>query len=182
MADVKNVTYAKPKIGGAISVGTEEATLPKDAKSELTGFTSLGYISEDGLSNSNELDTDTIKAWGGDTVLVLNNGSEDKFTFTLIESLNVDVLKYVYGSENVTGTLAEGINIASNAKPKEDLPIVVDMIMKGGILRRIVIPNGSILETGEITYKDDEAVGYEMTVLAQPDTDGNSHYEYIVKG
>lgn len=182
MADAKNVTYAKPKVGGAISVGTEESTLPTDAVSELTGFTSLGYISEDGLGNGDDLDSDTIKAWGGDSVLVINKGSEDKFTYTLIESLNVDVLKYVYGIDNVEGTLEEGIVIKKNAKPKADLPIVVDMIMKGNILRRIVIPHASIIETGEITYKDDEAVGYEITVLAQPDIEGQSHYEYIVKG
>lgn len=181
MANIKNVTAAKPKIGGAIHIGTETAKLPKDANSELTGFTSLGYISEDGLTNENEMDTETIKAWGGDTVLALNKGSEDKFSFTLIESLNVEVLKYVFGSSNVEGTVETGITIKSNSKSNEDLPIVIDMIMKDNILRRIVIPSGTILETGEVTYKDDEAVGYEITVLAKPDTDGNSHYEYIKK-
>lgn len=179
MADIKNVSAAKPKVGGAIHIGTKKSSLPKDALSELTGFTSLGYISEDGLTNENEMDTETIKAWGGDTVLALNKGSEDKFTFTLIESLNIEVLKYVFGSSNVEGTIETGITIKSNSKSKDDLPIVIDMIMKDNILRRIVIPSGSILETGEITYKDDEAIGYEITVLAKPDSEENSHYEYV---
>lgn len=64
LSNVNNVSWAKPQFGGAVYVGETTATLPNDAKSELdTSLVSLGYISEDGLSNANSPESDKIKAW-----------------------------------------------------------------------------------------------------------------------
>ena len=54
MAQVENVTTAKPKIDGAIYSAPKGTTLPIDAKTALdAAFKPLGYVSEDGLTNSN---------------------------------------------------------------------------------------------------------------------------------
>lgn len=175
-----NVTAAKPKVGGAIYVAPAGTALPTDTTTTLdAAFKELGYASEDGLTNSSSPENDSIKAWGGDVVLSLMTGREDTFSLTLIEALSEEVLKLVHGAANVTGALATGLAVKSNAADLDEHAFVVDMIMRGGALKRVVIPKGKVTEIGEITYSDTAAVGYQVTITAQADDAGNTHYEYI---
>jgi structural protein len=100
----------------------------------------------------------------------------------LIEALNTNVLKEIYGDKNVTGTLETGITVEATSDPAEPHVIVIEMILKGGIIKRIVIPNGVITEIGEINYTDEDAIGYEVTIEALPTNGNKTHTEYIVKG
>ena len=179
---VSNVTAGKPKISGAIFRAELPATLPTDATTTLdAGFKLMGYISEDGVVNSNSPETTDIKAWGGDTVLNIQESKDDTFQFTMLEVLNADVLKAVYGSANVTGTLAAGITVNANSGESEEGAWVIGMALREGAVKRVVIPDAKISELGDINYTDSDAVGYEVTLTCMPDTSGNTHYEYIVR-
>ena len=176
---VSNVATGKPKVAGAIFVAPAGSTLPTDATTALdAAFKAMGYVSEDGAVNSNSPTVEVIKAWGGDVVLTTQTEKEDTFQYTLIEVLNSEVLKYVYGPTNVTVATGGDITITANSKETPDYSIVIDMLLRGAA-KRIVVPRAHITEVGDITYKDDEAVGFEVTNTAMPDSSGNTHYEYI---
>lgn len=177
---VSNVSVGKPKVGGAIFAAPLGTTLPTNATSDLdAAFKSLGYVSEDGVTNSNSPSSDKVKAWGGDTVLNLQTEKPDDFKFTLIESLNVEVLKFVYGDDNVFGDLTNGIEVKANADDATEHVLVIDMIMRGGVLKRVILPQAKVTAVEDIKYADSDAVGYGTTVSAMPDGDGYTHYEYI---
>lgn len=177
---VANVTAGKPAIAGAIWAAPVGTTLPTDTSTALgADFKCLGYCSEDGLSNGTELDTTEIKAWGGDTVLTIQTSKNDTFSFTLIEVLNEDVVKFVYGSDNVSGDLTTGLTIEVNNKEVEEKVVVIDMLLRNNTAKRIVIPDCKISDLGDITYADGDVVGYETTLTCMPDSNGNTHYEYL---
>ena len=182
MPNTTNVSTGKPKVSGAVYNAPVGTTLPTSASATLNGsFVELGYVSEDGVTNNNNPESDTAKAWGGNIVLVLQNEKPDEWKMTLIEALNPNVLDTVYGSANVAYNAGAGtINITANANQAVEMSYVIDMALKGGALKRVVIPCGVLSEVGDIVYKDDEAIGYEITINALPDSSGNTHYEYIV--
>lgn len=180
MPTVNNVTAGKPKISGSVYRAPKGATLPTDTTTALdNAFVEIGYLSEDGVTNSNSPSTENIKAWGGDTVLTLLSEKEDTWQFSMLEATSVNVLKAVYGSANVTGALTTGITVEANASEPEEAAWVFDMVLRGGIAKRVVIPDAQVTEIGDIVYQDSDAVKYEITLTALPDADGNTHYEYI---
>lgn len=173
-----NVTAAKPATGGAIYRAALGTTAPTDTATALTSFTALGYCTQDGLTNETSITTDNLKAWGGDTVLTFQTEKNDEFSFTLLEALNPDVLKTIYGEANVSGSLATGITVGSTAEEPTEYVWVFDLITRNS-KKRIVLPDAKITGLGEIVYSDSDAVGYKITLTAMADNAGKTHYEYI---
>lgn len=175
-----NVTTAKPNAAGAIYVeSASTSALPTSAEATITGFTSLGYVSEDGVSNAKTFTTNETRDWGGAVVNNTDTEHTDTFTFTLIEALNVDVLKEVFGTANVSGTLSTGITVSAKPVSPVDKKWIVDMIMRNGVLKRICIPAGAITAVEEVAYNNTDPVGYAITLTAHPNATGVTHYEYI---
>jgi hypothetical protein len=177
-----NVTTGKPNISGAVYVAPIGTTLPTDATTALdNAFVCLGYVSEDGLENNNDMDVSAIKAWGGMIVYRSLNELDDNFVLTLIESENTDVLKAVYGSNNVTVDADGNVTVAVKADDPEENVWVFELALRNSRAKRIVIADGAITAREAITYNDSDAVGYGITVSAYPDANGETHKEYLEK-
>lgn len=173
------VTPAKPAVNGAVYYGPLTATLPTSASAALTGFTSLGYVSEDGVIRAIDLESNTVREWGGKVVLALETGRTETFQFVLLEANNTDVLKLKHGDNNVTGSISTGITVQSNSGDLSGHAFVIDMIEAENTLHRIVIPNGVVTAIGDTAYVRNAAVTHDLTITAIADSSGNTAYDYI---
>lgn len=201
MNNAANVTAAKPKTGGALYVAEYSDTVLAALKTAgvlvpiegedgtytyavnpaaalPNSFKCLGYISDAGFTMSQSRESSSVKAWGGDTVLNTQTGYSESAKYSLIEALNPDVLKQVYGEDNVNaGDSVITINTSSDELPVKTY--VVDMVMKGNRAKRVIVPCGQVTAVSDTTYDDSNAVGFETTLAITPDSYGNYHYEGI---
>ena len=168
---------AKPGVGGGIWYAPAGTALPTDASTALANtYVALGYVSEDGVARNISRDTNVVHAWGGDVVAVLSNSKTETFKYKLIEPGNVDALGLTFGE--ATGTLSDGITVKSKADISTPHVYVISTILADNVHQRIVIPSGIITEIGEIQYKDNDIIGFELTITAMSDSSGNTAYEY----
>ena len=180
------VTAAKPQKGGAFFAAPLNTPIPADATTALNAaFVKLGYLSEDGFENPIETESSDLKAFGGDVVLTQQTGYKETFKTKLLQSLDPDVLREVFGQENVTqdSGASKAITVRHNSKILPRRVLVFEVLLTGGLVKRIVIPEGQLTERGSTVYKDGEAVGYEVTFAAYPSVkiDGDCAREYIAK-
>ena len=175
-----NVTTGKPKVSGAVFMAPIGTTAPTDATSALSdAYVDLGFVSEDGVTESVSISTSNIKEWGNGIVLVTQDEKTATLKFKLIEYLNADVQKFVNGDANVSGNLETGLHVTINDDEADERVLVIDQIMRGNIPFRIVVPRMKISEIGEVTYKSNEAVGYDVTVIAIKDNNGKYVHKYF---
>lgn len=164
---------------GAALVGSiGSAAAPSDASAAWgSNWTDLGYLNEDGITESPEDETSEIKAFqNGDVVREMITGSKTTYQFTLLETTKAGLELYYKGS-TVSGTI--GANKISITNPKGDKRCFGFDVIDGSSIVRIYIASGEVTERGEITYENGEAVSYEVTVTAYPDSGGVHTIKYL---
>ena len=184
---VTNIVAGRPKsTGGGYSAPLGTA-LPTDAVAALPGAAeSFGYLGDAGLQETIGRTTSPIKAWGGDTVKIVQTDFNVTYDFTLIEALSDAVNKEVYGDDNVVATGATSghgnqLAIQVTSDPLGHKVYFFEVADGDGAVR-VVVPNGQVTAVGAITYSDSTVVAYPVTVTAFPDENGVQAYKYTDDG
>jgi hypothetical protein len=159
-------------VTGDVSVAPEGTALPTNTSTALNAaFEAVGYISEDGVSQSISEDITDLKAWqNGDVVRKIQTSHDLTYAFTMIETSDVTL-------ETFYGNYAAGV-VQIDGEQLDHKSWVLD-VEDGDDDLRIVIPDGQITERGDIVYQNGDAVGYPVTITCFPDGSGNKAYIYV---
>lgn len=168
--DSDNVRVA---VTGAVYVGPTSAAAPTTSGSTLTGFTDLGYVSADGITETIDKSTNQIRAWQGGALVreVVSEGTYS-VALTFIET-NQDVLELYFGS-----TITDGILNGDPTQSGGRKSFVID-IVDGSIVERTYIPAGEITSVGERTLASGEAIGYQVTITAYADASATTFKKWF---
>lgn len=176
--DTQNVSSAKGVKGGYFFSAPIGTKVPTDYSSELDeAFVNLGYILEDGFVITEEQDSNEVKDINGDTVDELSSSRTESVKVTLLET-KLETLQEVRGHKNVTdedGT----ITVKHNSEPRDYRVYVLELLLKNNRKSRVVIPNGKIVEIGDITYASGEPLSYEVNIKCFVDENADTMLEYI---
>lgn len=179
---VENVFAAMPRATGALLRGPKGATLPTSARTDITELTDLvdqGFIGEDGFTQSESRDTDKKKAFGGTVVKVLQTDYSLTIQFAFMESTNAEVLKSIYGPQNVTVRPDGEIVVKKNKIQSPHWSWVIDVI-DGAALNRTCIADGQITEVDDIVKVHSDTIMYTVTMECFEDANGDNLTEYFV--
>ena len=176
--DASLVGVGKPKVGGAVFIAPTDAPAPTDAVSPLDdAFELIGYISEDGVTITEERDSEDLSAWGGDVVRTSQTSYKETFAFTPIE-VNPVVARSQYGDDNVEVTEGAMV-IKHNSSEIPEKQLVIETVPNSTTVDRFHVPRAKLSEKGDQTLNDSDPMGRESTYTALPDADGNTAYEYV---
>lgn len=165
-------------VTGAIYNAPVATPLPTVATSALNAAflaRELGYLTEDGITQSIANDKTSIKAWqNAAEVRVIQTSSSVTFAMSLQETSPLTLETY-YG--NYT-TLADGgsTQISGDALPHYAW---VFHVIDGAVKIRIVVPDGQITERGDTQYVNADVLAYPIVITAYPDSSGVNAYKYL---
>lgn len=163
MADSGNIWAATiPSDGAAVYAAPLGTALPTSATATLNAaFVDLGWVGDDGVTNSISRDTTKHRAWGGEVVKVTQDNYTETVTLTLMET-SAAVLKVVYGEDNVTAN-GDIITVEHSRLQLERQSFCIDFI-DGERAGRIVIREGQVTELADVSYRQSDVTRYEITI------------------
>lgn len=179
--DTKNVSVGKGVKGGylfAAPVGTPLPTAYDTTAEDLDpAFENLGFLTEDGINNPIESDSESFPDMNGDTIESAGSTYTETLVFTLAEQKRAS-LAQEYGNGNVTDVEGQ-ITAHHNSLPKDHMSYVMLLILKDGRRQTSVAKDGQVTEVGEKQYNSTNLVAREVTVTCYPDENGDCVVDYI---
>jgi len=173
-----NAANALVGVTGAAYSAPAGTTLPTDNTTALAAaFVDLGYISDAGVIEKQATSTTQIKAWqNGDTVREVQTDHTLTYQFAMIET-KVDSLKAFYGDDKVTTGTGSNWTAEISGEQGNRGEWVFEVI-DGTHTIRIVVPDGQVTAKGDVVYKSDTVLTYDVTITCYPDASGNKAYIY----
>jgi hypothetical protein len=166
----RNAAAVRIGITGELYAAAVGTAAPTSSTSSLdAGFTGMGYVSEDGVTETYDDTVEDIVAWQNATV-VRSVTTESKATLqlTLIETKG-KVLELYHKGSTVEAVGAGEWKIDVKAPGADERAFVLDVI-DGSKHIRFYVPRGEVSERGEITYANGEPIGYQITITCYPDS------------
>lgn len=178
---VAAVSTTKGVSGGYFFSAPSTATIPTDYTTALTAdFVNLGFIADDGVTESIETDAENITDMNGDTVYTAQSSRTETITAKLIE-VKEAALKEIYGQSMVTTTTNGDLTVKHGSHSDSERIYVLELVLRDGRRWRQVVPKGQVTEVGELTLASGEVAGREITITCNVDANGISVYDYIQK-
>lgn len=158
-----DATKVRVGVSGRLAYGPTSTSAPTAVDSAVSGVKEVGYISEDGVTEKRDRSTTKLKAWqNAATVRTIVEEASFQIEATIIET-SKETLELFYGAP--VGTKGDVlVNPSATGGTKA---IILDVI-DGDDMIRTWIPNGEVIEVGEMTYKNGEPIGYPVTIEAYP--------------
>lgn len=167
-----NITIGHPKANGAIFFAPLGTAMPTSADEDLDpAFQNLGYVTEDGVTISTEEENDTIKAWGPEDVITTQTSYGKTVNLALLETARANVLKFLYGDDNVTENSDGSLAWDDTGDPLPRGIFVVDTLQNNGdtsprFKRQIFGDSQFVDRSGDHVYNDTDPLSFPVVIKA----------------
>ncbi|WP_043493733.1 hypothetical protein [Streptomyces viridosporus] len=157
-------------------------TSPGDPEIQpLAPWAPLGAISDDGLVQGFDEDSESFTPWGFTApIRTTITSSLRTFSLTAWETARTTVQSLQYRLDVADLQPTAGLTTyAETASPAPDRRAWWFVVLDGDNFQRgFYVPQGEITERSDVTNKQDEAIAYEWTITAYPDEAGNTVYHF----
>lgn len=170
--DPSLVTTGNPVEGACVYTNfSASPTFPTGAATALTGWESLGEVSDNGYSSQKNISTTAHRGWHGSVLLVSVDEETNTLQIAFVEPNRPAVAKLMHGAANVSaGTDGSVASIEGKSGGIKAVPIVVDELESNGWKRRTCFYNCMPTSFDEVPHRRGELVVYGFTFTAQDTT------------
>lgn len=166
---------------GSVMVAPLGTALPTDSASMWDpAFVDMGFLDDNGIDEGHSDTSTEIIAWQNNLLVRrMITKSELTLKFTMIETKG-STLSLYYKNSTLTKTGSGGSAAYALAikNPGSQIQAFGFDIIDGDNLQRLVVPTAEVTDRGDISYKSDTEIGYQVTISAYPDSTGTVAYKY----
>lgn len=160
-------------VTGGVFYAPAGTALPTDATTtKNVAFVELGYVDEDGVTETIDDSSNNITAWQNAVVVrTVFTATAVTYTFNIIETNAVSLASY-YG--NYAAGVVHVMGAASNRRGEWIFESV-----DGSKKRRVVVPDGMVTQRGDVQWVNSDTISYPIRVTCYPDSGGDFSRIYL---